>query len=215
MNSLIGSVIGAVGLIAFAIISPNIEKLTGINLIETFLPYIPLVFSFCFLMAPSTNCAISLEGQSFWVIRTSPVSMLDVFYAKIKVGIITSVMPAIVSALAVGIIARLEIFSIIILTLVGGMIALFGVLLGLLMNILFPMMKWDNETVAVKQSISVLFTMLGGFLFTGINFLIVHFIPLEPTLLLLIALVLSAVCSFVAFLIIYQKGEKWLIKKIQ
>ena len=37
---------------------------------------------------------------------------------------------------------------------------------GVIINLAFPNVKWTNETIAVKQGLSVLFSMLGGILYS-------------------------------------------------
>ena len=51
---------------------------------------------------------------------------------------------------------------IVVLSVLALLIGVLGSIFGLFMNLLFPMMKWDNESVPVKQGASVLLTMLCG-----------------------------------------------------
>ena len=37
---------------------------------------------------------------------------------------------------------------------------------GVIINLAFPNVKWTNETIAVKRGLSVLFSMLGGMLYS-------------------------------------------------
>lgn len=37
---------------------------------------------------------------------------------------------------------------------------------GVIINLTFPNVKWTNETIAVKRGLSVLFSMLGGILYS-------------------------------------------------
>jgi ABC-2 type transport system permease protein len=86
--------------------------------------------------------------------------------------------------------------------------------IGLLMNILFPKLDWDNENVPIKQGGAVLLTVLCAILYTVIQFLIVYFIPLPVNALIGICLAFTVVLSIASYLLVYFKGEEWLIKKL-
>jgi ABC-2 type transport system permease protein len=110
-----------------------------------------------FITAPS----ISLEGETIWILQTMPVSAWDIFLAKLLLhGIWT--LPAV---LFCGVVASvlLQAGALSILAIVLGCIyVLFTAVFGLIINLKFPDLHWTNETVAVKQGISSLLSMLCG-----------------------------------------------------
>ena len=201
-------------MVAAGILVRVMGKDLGVDLGSMIVIYLPLAFSFCFMLSPPTSCSISLEGSAFWIIRTSPVDMVDLFNAKLKLNATVAVVPAVVAALAFGIIAGLNIITILLATALGGTIAMLGGEVGLLMNILLPNLKWDNENVPIKQGASVLITLLFAFVYTGIQFLIVYFVPVTVEGILLICLALALVLSVIAYALIYYKGEQLLAKKL-
>lgn len=214
MNCLMGSIMAVIMMVAAGILVRVMGKDLGVDLGSMIVIYLPLAFSFCFMLSPPTSCSISLEGSAFWIIRTSPVDMVDLFNAKLKLNATVAVVPAVVAALAFGIIAGLNIINILLATAVGGTIAMLGGEVGLLMNILLPNLKWDNENVPIKQGASVLITLLFAFVYTGIQFLIVYFVPVTVEGILLICLALALVLSVIAYALIYYKGEQLLAKKL-
>ena len=214
INCLMGSIMAVIMMIVAGIVAALVGKEAGVDIASIIVIYLPLAFSFCFMLSPPTACSISIEGSAFWIIRTSPVDMMDLFNAKLKLNVVVSVIPAAVAAIAFGIISGLSAITILLATAVGCAIALLGGEVGLLMNILLPNLKWDNENVPVKQGASVLFTLLFAFVYTGIQFLIVYFIPLAVEGLLLICLILALILSVVAYAVIFYKGESILAKKL-
>ena len=214
INCLLGSFFGIIGAVLMAIIVVIMTNDTGINASDMLTPFVPIALTFCYMLTPSTACAISLEGNAFWVTRTSPVSTMDILNAKLKVGIITYAIPAFLSGVLYGVIVGLNIIHLLVLSAFAFAVGLLGSVLGLLMNLLFPMMKWDNESVPVKQGAAVLLTMLCGMGYTGIMLLAVIFIPLPSIAVLLISLLLTAILVTLFYSIIYKKCDSLIAKKI-
>lgn len=214
MNCLLGSILGVIMAVAGAILVSAIGKEVGYDVAPLVAIYMPLMFSFCYMLAPPTACSISLEGSAFWIIRTAPVDMTDLFNAKLKLNGVVAVIPAVVSALAFGIISGLNFVVIILLVALSGIISMLGGEIGLLMNILFPKLKWDNENVPIKQGGAVLLTILFAFLYTAIQFLIVYFIQISTEGILLICLLLSLILAIIVYAVIFYKGETLLLRKL-
>lgn len=119
---------------------------------------LPFAVSFMYVLSPTTTSAISIEGKHWWILRTLPIETRDIINAKLSVNITIALPAWLISTIL------LEIA-------VGGSFAvafiplayiLFSTILGLWMNIKLPIMEWDNETVVVKQSGAVGFSMLIG-----------------------------------------------------
>ncbi len=214
VNCLFGAFFGIIGAVVMAVVVVVMTNDTGVNAADMLTPFVPLILSFCYMLSPSTACTISLEGNVFWVTRTSPVSTMDILNAKLKVGIITGALPALISAVLYGVIVGLNIIHLVALSAFAFAVGLLGSVLGLLMNLLFPMMKWDNESVPVKQGASVLLTILCGMGYTGLMLLGVLFIPLPSIAVLLISLLLTVLLVTVFYSIIYKKCNRLIAKKI-
>lgn len=211
VNCLSGSVLGIIGAAVMAVLTIIFIKQGAKDVLT---PFVPVALSFCYMLTPTTACSISLEGNVFWVTRTSPVSTMDILNAKLKVGIITYAIPALLSGVLYGVIVGLNIIHLLVLSAFAFAVGLLGSVLGLLMNLLFPMMKWDNESVPVKQGASVLLTMLCGMGYTGLMLLAVVFIPLPSIAVLLISLLLTAILLTLFYAIIYKKCDRLIAKKI-
>lgn len=109
----------------------------------------------------TTAPSISLEGSRLWILKTLPVSTMNILQAKLLLHLLL-VTPAILIAGIVGnllfdlpIMERIMIFVIPFLaTLVSGII-------GLIANIHFPKLDAPSDTAAVKNSASVIIGSLG------------------------------------------------------
>ncbi len=177
--------------------------------------YIPVAFAFTFLMAPSTYCSISLEGSAFWIIKTSPIRMKTVFDAKLLVNATFYIPTAIIVSVAAVIglklsfaIAMLTVFSALLLATLGGS-------MGLLFNLLFPKMKWDNDGQAVKQSSASLLCVVFAFVFVALFLIAAIYVSIPPAWLLFIETAFLFAVNIAAYWFISEKGERVLIKRTE
>ncbi len=140
-----------------------------------------LVAGMC--MIPTTSVSISMEGKTFWVIKSMPVSSKDVFKAKMLVNL-TIMLPAwLIACILLTIMARSQPLVVLVIWLMPLAGILFGTVLGLLLNIRSPMLTWQTEIEPVKQSSSLGITVA---------------ICMGLTMLPMIASILLPVTSYVA-----------------
>ena len=118
----------------------------------------------CFMAASNTitACSVSLEGEGISLIQSMPVHSWTILKAKLYLHIAFTAIPDLVLALAMGLILKLEWFMLVGVLLSALIGSVLFAALGLFFNLKFPNLRWTNETAAVKQGISVLFAMLGG-----------------------------------------------------
>jgi len=134
----------------------------------------------------TTSPSISLEGKYFWIVRSMPVDPKTIYKSKITLNLIVVIPAVVISAVFLSIAFSLsgwEVFGLIVLPVLYACAIAVG---GLLINILKPSFQWESETVAVKQTMSVLFAMLFGMALLLIPILIrttFEELPLETLLL--------------------------------
>lgn len=124
------------------------------------------------ISAPS----VSIEGNSFWLIRSLPVETGDVLIAKAKCHFVVTAPAAIITAAVADIILKIDVLGILMtLTLPLAFIAFFS-MLGVVINLHFPKMDWINEVYAVKQSASSIISMLMNMGLTAVPIVLYAFI---------------------------------------
>ena len=110
---------------------------------------------------------------------------------------------------------KFSILTMLLIMLLPNLIALIISFGGLLINLYFPKLKWDNETAVVKQSMSVLLTMILGVLLTvlpvGVNYL---FKNISLTYVGIISALTYALVLAIIIAILFTKGIK-LFRKIK
>lgn len=169
---------------------------------------IPALFGFMFLMAPTTCCSISLEGQSFWIIKTSPVSYKKVLNSKLSVHALFSVSVAFISSLIIGIFSNFGVLGTILLVVCALGISSFGGIFGLLANLKFPNLKWENVNVPVKQSLPCFFTIILALVVSILVVVMGIYVNVSLELLLAIYSIFFVVGSLVLYVLLCKYGAK-------
>ncbi len=177
-----------------------------------FMPFgniIPLALTVCGIFCAGMNmisaASLSLEGDSFWIVKSMPIGGKTVLIAKALAHIIiTTPLTAIYSAVLIvvsGADFPSALMSVVILLSSNVLFAL----LGINLNVAFPKLKFANIAQVVKQSASVGLSMLAATVWTmgivagGICLTVVA----SPTITLLAILGLTlAVCALLAALLL-------------
>ncbi len=173
LNTSIGSIFMLLVSVAIIIYAPTIREIiapsaegNGINL-----PRIMSVMSLGIAMLLSANNfisapSISLEGKTLWIIKSLPISPKTAFFAKSALHFAITAPFTFLTAVTFSYAFGLSPLSAIICVLAAISFTLLCGMSGVIINLAFPNVKWTNETIAVKQGLSVLFSMLGGILYS-------------------------------------------------
>ena len=110
------------------------------------------------LTAPS----ISLEGKSLWIAQSLPVRPQEVLHAKLRLHMLLTVIPELFCSACVCILLRPDLVTGVLCVILPPVFTLSVAAFGLVVNLKKPNLSWQTEAVAVKQSIGILITILGG-----------------------------------------------------
>lgn len=118
------------------------------------------------IFASSTNgitaSSISREGSSIFISKYLPVSYHDQIMAKVMSGVLMGIAALLSMLAAVVFIAMPPLYLILLITLAGVLGVIFTSFVGILIDLNFPKLHWDNEQKAVKQNLNVVVHMLTG-----------------------------------------------------
>lgn len=170
---------------------------------------IPLfVFGLCTLisMIDITAPSISLEGKNLWIIHSLPISSYDVIKSKIKFHCVVAGIPCIIGSIVMIIMTKCNIVGMIYLLMIPLVFVLFCALLGIVMNLMFPNLNWTNEIVPIKQSISVIVSLLIPLGIGIIGLLIYLLTTINEMICMLGFLVLLIIACGIMIYWIKQKG---------
>ncbi len=214
------SIIMIVGVSVFAVFSKSAihdflaqMQAVGSGDLTPFIPPI-LVGTIALLQSLIYTAAvsISLEGKTLWILKEAPVSTRSIFAAKAGFNFLLSGLTVLVSAPLLSIAFALPAVDAVFITLLGVLYAAFSSMLNLYVNLLFPRLDAENDTIIIKQSASAQLGMLFGFVGTlvlvGIYFLL-HFLfgASFPVFAAVAALLLALLCAGVAALL-NTKGRR-------
>ncbi|MBQ8308422.1 MAG: ABC transporter permease [Clostridia bacterium] len=130
----------------------------------------------CFIASSNmlTASSVSLEGETLWILRSSPVATKEIFAAKIATHALVTALPAAIAAAVVCALLKIPVglAALVLFTVLA--ITVLCATAGLAINLKMPNLTWTNEVAVVKQSLS---TMLGMFAGWGASALVIigHF----------------------------------------
>ena len=167
---------------------------------------ISLVASMNDMIVPS----ISLEGKNLWILQSLPVKIRNVLRAKLGVQLILTGIPVLVCEICMLICIQVDVLQAIFIVVLPLLFTLMLALFGLFLGIQMPNLTWTNELAPIKQSLSVVISMFGGWgLAIGIGALYFTIGKKwgEITYLSLITIAVVAICV-VLFVWLRRKGTE-------
>ena len=117
-----------------------------------------MVLSTVAITAPS----VSLEGRTIWLSQSLPVTPWQVLRAKLAVHLWVGEIPALLCGVAVAAALRLPFPTAVMTVILPLLFTLLQACFGLFVNLLHPNLTWVSEMTPIKQSLGVLFSLLGG-----------------------------------------------------
>ena len=127
--------------------------------------FLPVILLFPVVMCSTTSSAISLEGNSRYILTGAPIRRCDIYNSKIAVNLAVLFPVIVISAVMFIFSANRLSFSgtdLLFLFLMPATAAFFTSVLGLYVNLKFPRFDWKSEAQVIKQSASSVISLLGG-----------------------------------------------------
>lgn len=221
LNTSIGSIFMLLVSVAIIIYAPTIREMLvssadgdGANLPRIIsvmtLGVAMLLSANNFISAPS----ISLEGKTLWLLKSLPIRPKTAFLAKSALHFAITAPFTLFTSIVLSVVLRLSPLSAIICVLAALAFVLLCGRSGVIINLAFPNVKWTNETIAVKQGLSVLFSMLGGILYSIILCIPYIFIAkfVLPEIYLAIVLAINVLLAILSGRYLSTKAEAVLNK---
>ena len=148
-----------------------------------------------FVSAPS----ISLEGSRLWIVKSLPVTARDILLSKAGLHIVVCGIPSLIAGIVCIAVIPVRSPALIALTLVTPAAAtVMFALLGVALNLTFPRFDWINPIQPVKQGISSMLSMFGGFAFVALLVVVYALLmqgALAPEIYMLLCTIVFAAAS--------------------
>ena len=152
--------------------------------------------SFNDITAPS----ISLEGKTIWLAKSLPVKIEDILNAKVKMHLILTGIPSLFVSLVCIYLSKSDVVMSLFMIITPVLSITFSALFGLIVNLNMPNLKWTNEMVPIKQSLSVFISMMVPMIVNGIAFLLYLNIIMNEY----VYIIIYSILLFVACIYMYQ-----------
>lgn len=176
-------------------------------------PLVILLMVFSISLSSTTSSSISLEGKRLWILKTLPVKEKDVFNAKVLVNLLITI-PFIIINNIIFLLMKdfyLNVFQIASSFILPILIVLIISKVGLYINILLPKLEYEQPAQVVKQSLSVLVTMLVATLLVLIilgSALITYVLTKNMTITYIATYVVCLLMYIIISLILQTSGKK-------
>ncbi len=180
------TIVGGVLAIAFSILMVieiknnnlifNLSEEIVIDLSKILKPYLSVIICAFVGLASLTSSSISMEGDCFWIIKSSPVIYRHYLGAKLVLNQLIIGGCALISSIIIICSMDLEIGELLMVLLNPQAFILFTGSIGLGVNLRHPKLTWSSEQAAVKNSSSTLFSMLSGLCLVVFLTLIIFFV---------------------------------------
>lgn len=179
-NTIIGPALGAVMSVAllFVDVEQVFAKLTAQAPIPlNFAAAVPLLVAAVMAMMNTVCISVSMEGKQWWIAKTLPLDTKTILDGKLLFNLLLIAPFFVVAQICLIFALKLKALNAILAMLLSLIFIVFSCVFGLWINLLFPKLDWENETVAVKQSAASLLGGMGGVLVTVVCAIPVVLVP--------------------------------------
>jgi hypothetical protein len=153
-----------------------------------------------------TASAISREGSNFFINKYLPISYKKIIFAKLFSGILFSLFGFIIVFGVAGFLFNIS-FAVLIISFI---LSLFGIILtaqfGLLLDINYPKLVWDNEYKPIKQNWNVVIGIFVSILFGACIIYLAFVKEMSIVFQFLVLILLLALMNLIIFRVLISKG---------
>lgn len=143
-----------------------------LNLIEHYPSYIVLtaiaMIAVLGVLNSIGSTTFSREGKSFWIQRVLPIKIEDQIIGRILSSLLIQVLGVISILASLLFLVKINIQNIVVIIVLGLLGSIPMTQIGMMIDIIRPLLIWDNPQKAMKQNLNVLISMGLGTLYAGL-----------------------------------------------
>ncbi|MDL2300208.1 hypothetical protein LJC01_01005 [Clostridiaceae bacterium OttesenSCG-928-D20] len=206
MNTAVGLVMSIAMAIFFSFKKDMFSGMQqGVDGVEMFSRMAPFFLSMFIGMSSTTGASISMEGKNLWILKVLPIDITKVFSAKIMLNLMLTIPTSLICSSIIAIAFKMSGIWLLFIYIIPLSISTLTAISGLLINLRFPKLEWNSEQEAVKQSLSIMLSMIVPMLFSMLAMILSialgQIVAIIFTCLMLVLIPLS-------FLLLKKVGEK-------
>ena len=189
----------------------ELQELLAVPFLQKYMPLLA-VGAVCMIatMNDITSPSVSLEGKNLWLVQSFPIAAKQVLAAKLKLHLLLTVIPAIPLVIAVEWLIKPDLVFAVMIPIAVLLFIVLMASFGLFINLKIPNLNWTSEIVPIKQSMSVIIALFGGWViimaFAGLYFLLDGI--LSPLIYLTLICGLLLVINAVLIRWLFTRGAK-------
>ena len=121
-----------------------------------------LLIAMAGFMTSITNSVISLEGKNINIVKSLPIKTKTILMSKIYSSLIITTPPILIGDIILFTKFKMNIIEIFLLLVLSILIPLISHFVGLIVNLKYPKLDWENTAEVVKQSTSSFVSVMIG-----------------------------------------------------
>lgn len=175
---------------------------------------VPLIILLLVIMASFmtsiTSSLISLEGKNISLLKSLPLKTKDILLSKIKACLILTTPVLFIGDIIMIIRFKIGIIPSIFILILSVLLPLTSHFIGILINLKYPKLDFENSAEVVKQSMSSFISVMIGMLLLILNYaLILSTIDIfNYNIILLFITIFYLLLNYILYLILIRKGVK-------
>ena len=163
-NTIIGSIMAIMGSVVYIV--SMYQPLSGAEGDAAFwlklllIPILLPVMMFIFGIGTPTGASINIEGKNFWIIKSLPINYRKYLRAKLIFAWIMTIPASLIVSTVATILFHESVVEIIFLYVIPIIYLFVSSLVGMIIALSHPKLKWNSESEAVKNSATTVISML-------------------------------------------------------
>ncbi len=166
--------------------------------------------AFASFMTSITNSVISLEGKNINILKSLPIEPIKILMSKVYAALVITTPPLLIGTIVMLFKFKVNILESILILALTILIPLVSHFIGIIVNLKFPKLNYDNSAEVVKQSTSSFISVMIGMILLIINGTIVigGLLDFNPMIVLGLATIIYLIIDLILYLILIKVGVK-------
>ncbi len=160
-------ILGILLLVKFNDLLPVIQELTGSDTSGLLTAMLCAALCLVGSMNDMASSSVSLEGKTLWQVQSLPVAPWQVLRAKLLVQVLVTGIPMAATSVLMLLAIHPTLPESVMLVLLPQAFVWLSAAFGLAVDLKRPNLVWTNEITVIKQRLTVLLAMLGGWLYAA------------------------------------------------
>lgn len=213
LNGAMGIVLCVIASVAVLFYQQEIDMVLSIPQLKEYItPALCLIIISVSSLNMISASSISLEGDRFWILKSLPITTIDILNSKLAMHAILCIPGGLLLSLSLIYVTKIGIIESLLVLIVPVLFTLLIDFLGLVLNLWKPKFDWVNETVCVKQSLPVVLTMFISMGIAAVIGMIYGFLLID-IMSVSIYMYSVIIAMFILDIILYYVIQTWGVKQ--